>query len=182
MPVRPGMHAGESARITLTPPFENFVIDNHVITSERGERKIRVYRSASGRELHLWGVIPRGEAGYTEELAIGDPALYAAEVLRDALLRRGISIRGQAEARHRFPDEAASAPAKLGTVLAPRAVPAMTRLTASRLLQELGLLVVEHGGDRRGQGRVAGEHRVAVHDGRGLLPGLADQFLDRPAG
>ena len=126
--LRPGMHAGESARITLTPPFENFVIDNHVITSERGERKIRVYRSASGRELHLWGVIPRGEAGYTEELAIGDPALYAAEVLRDALLRRGISIRGQAEARHRFPDEAASAPAKLGTVLAKRESPPLFEL------------------------------------------------------
>src|ERR1700733_7988940 len=104
--LHPAAHVGESARITLTPPFENFVIDNHVVTSERGERKIRVYRSASGRELHVWGVIPRGEAGYTEELAIGDPALYAAEVLRDALLRRGISIRGQAEARHRFPDEA----------------------------------------------------------------------------
>ncbi|MGA2879986.1 MAG: D-alanyl-D-alanine carboxypeptidase/D-alanyl-D-alanine-endopeptidase [Bryobacteraceae bacterium] len=126
--LRPGVHAGESARITLTPPFENFVIDNRVVTSERGARKIQVYRSASGRELHVWGVIPRGDAGYTQELAIGDPALYAAEVLRDALQQRGISIRGEAVARHRFPDEAASAPAKLDVVLAERESPPLFEL------------------------------------------------------
>ena len=112
--LRPAEHPGGLARIALAPPFENFVIDNHVVTMERGARRIRFYRSASGRELHLWGTIPKGDAGYAQELAIGDPALYAAEVLRDALLRRGISIRGDAVASHRFPDEsaeAASAPA-----------------------------------------------------------------------
>ena len=116
--LRPGAHAGDSARIALTPPFENFAIDNHVITTERGERKIEIYRSASGLELHLWGTIPKGDAGTTQELAIGDPALYAAEVLRDALLRRGISIHGAAVARHRFPDELAAGPPKLEVVLA----------------------------------------------------------------
>jgi D-alanyl-D-alanine carboxypeptidase/D-alanyl-D-alanine-endopeptidase (penicillin-binding protein 4) len=116
--LRPAARVGDSARITLTPPFENFVIDNHVITSERGEKKIQVYRNASGRELHLWGTIPKGDAGTTEELAIGDPALYAAEVLRDALLRRGVSIHGEAVARHRFPDETTAGPPKLEVVFA----------------------------------------------------------------
>jgi serine-type D-Ala-D-Ala carboxypeptidase/endopeptidase (penicillin-binding protein 4) len=115
--LRPGAHAGDSARITLTPAFENFAIDNHVITTERGERKIELYRSASGRELHLWGAIPKGDAGTTQELAIDDPALYAAQVLRDALLRRGISIHGDAVPRHRFPDET-SGPPKMEVVLA----------------------------------------------------------------
>jgi serine-type D-Ala-D-Ala carboxypeptidase/endopeptidase (penicillin-binding protein 4) len=115
----PAARAGDSARITLTPPFENFAIDNHVATTERGQKKIEIYRSASGLELHLWGTIPKSDAGYTQELAIGDPALYAAEVLRDALLRRGISIRGEAVTRHRFPDEAApSESPKLAFVLA----------------------------------------------------------------
>src|SRR3984957_13721174 len=53
--LRPAARAGDSARITLAPLFENFAIDNHVITTERGERKIEIYRSASGLELHLWG-------------------------------------------------------------------------------------------------------------------------------
>jgi serine-type D-Ala-D-Ala carboxypeptidase/endopeptidase (penicillin-binding protein 4) len=115
--LRPAEHAGGLARITLAPPFENFAIDNRVVTSERGERKIEFYRSASGRELHVWGKLPRGDAVFREELAIGDPALYAAEVLRDALLRRGVTIRGEAVARHRFPDEISDTATKLDVVL-----------------------------------------------------------------
>lgn len=114
--LRPATRAGDLARIALAPPFENFAIDNRVTTIEHGIRKIRFYRSASGRELHLWGVIPKADTGYVQELAIGDPALYAAEVLRDALLRRGISVRGDAVARHRFPDEAGE-PSRPPTVL-----------------------------------------------------------------
>jgi D-alanyl-D-alanine carboxypeptidase/D-alanyl-D-alanine-endopeptidase (penicillin-binding protein 4) len=116
--LRPGAHAGDLARIALTPPFENFAIDNRVLTVERGERKIEFYRSASGHELHIWGAIPKGEAGFAQELAIGDPALYAAEVLRDALEQRGISIHGGALGRHRFPDEKTEAPTQLNVLLA----------------------------------------------------------------
>ncbi len=126
--LRPGAQPGDSARITLTPPFENFVIDNRVVTVERGDRKIETYRSASGRELHIWGTIPKGDAVYTQELAIGDPALYAAEVLRSALLERGVSIRGDAVARHRFPDEAASAPLQLNVLLAEHHSPPLFEL------------------------------------------------------
>jgi serine-type D-Ala-D-Ala carboxypeptidase/endopeptidase (penicillin-binding protein 4) len=116
--LHPVARAGGLARITLAPAFENFVIDNRVVTTERGERKIEFYRSASGRELHVWGVIPKAGGEYTVELAIGDPALYAAEALRDALLRRGISISGDARARHRFPDEAVSPTPNVDVVLA----------------------------------------------------------------
>jgi D-alanyl-D-alanine carboxypeptidase/D-alanyl-D-alanine-endopeptidase (penicillin-binding protein 4) len=126
--LHPGVHAGDPARITLTPAFENFTIDNRVVTMERGERRVEFYRSASGRELHIWGAIPKADPGYTQELAIGDPALYAAEVLRDALLRRGISIRGDALARHRFPDETTSALPKLEVVLAQHSSPSLFEL------------------------------------------------------
>jgi serine-type D-Ala-D-Ala carboxypeptidase/endopeptidase (penicillin-binding protein 4) len=125
--LRPGAHAGDLARIALTPPFENFAIDNRVLTVEHGERKIEFYRSALGRELHIWGTIPKGDAGYAQELAIGDPALYAAEVMRAALLQRGISIHGDALARHRFPDEKAADP-KPDVVLAERRAPPLLDL------------------------------------------------------
>jgi D-alanyl-D-alanine carboxypeptidase/D-alanyl-D-alanine-endopeptidase (penicillin-binding protein 4) len=124
----PADRAGDLARITLAPPFENFAIDNRVLTADRGERKIEFYRSASGRELHLWGTIGKRDAGFTEELAIGDPALYAAEVLRDALLRRGVAIRGGVAAEHRFPDEASAQPPKLEVVLAERHSPRLLDL------------------------------------------------------
>ena len=63
-----------------------------------------------------------------QELAIGDPAQYAAEVLRDALLRRGVGIGGQAVARHRFPDEIADAMPKLNVVLAEHHSPPLLEL------------------------------------------------------
>lgn len=105
MTVRPAQRVGDLARLALAPAFENFVMDNRVVTTERGNRKIEFYRSASGSELHIWGTIPKGDPGYTQELAIGDPALYAAQVLRDALIERGISIHGSAVGVHRFADE-----------------------------------------------------------------------------
>jgi D-alanyl-D-alanine carboxypeptidase/D-alanyl-D-alanine-endopeptidase (penicillin-binding protein 4) len=126
--LRPAEQAGGLARITLAPPFENFAIDNHVLTIDRGERKIDFYRTASGRELHIWGKLPRGDAGFREELAIGDPALYAAEVLRDALLRRGITIRGEAVASHRFPDESSVNAPNVNVVLAERRSPPLLDL------------------------------------------------------
>lgn len=131
--LRPGAQEGDLARVTLTPAFENFVIDNRVTTGERGERKIEFYRNASGRELHIWGVIGKRDAGFTEALAIGDPALYAAKVLRDALLQRGVEIRGPAVARHHFPDDrpqndaVASVP-QPGVVLAERQSPPLIEL------------------------------------------------------
>jgi serine-type D-Ala-D-Ala carboxypeptidase/endopeptidase (penicillin-binding protein 4) len=126
--IHPSAHAGDLARLTLAPSFENFVIDNRVVTSERGERRIQVYRSASGRELHVWGTIPKAGPAFIEELAIGDPALYAAEVLRDALLERGVSIAGEAMARHRFPDEIFSAPPTPAVVLAEHHSPPLFEL------------------------------------------------------
>ena len=116
--VRPGARAGDLAQIALTPPFENFTIDNRVLTTARGTRKIESYRSASGSELHVWGVIPKADPGYSLELAVGDPALYAAQVLRSALVRRGVSIPGSAIARHHFPDEPSETPAQLAVLLA----------------------------------------------------------------
>ena len=121
--LRPGESAGDVARIKLAPAFEDFAIDNRVLTVEHGERKIEFYRGTSGRELHIWGTLPIGGPGLTEELAIGDPALYAAQILRDALLRRGIAIFGEAVARHRFPDELTDIATKLDVVLAERRSP-----------------------------------------------------------
>ena len=58
-------------------------------------------RPAGTRQVLLWGSIPAG-AAVTESVAIDDPAYYAACALYDALLRRGISIRGRPVARHRL--------------------------------------------------------------------------------
>jgi serine-type D-Ala-D-Ala carboxypeptidase/endopeptidase (penicillin-binding protein 4) len=124
----PAARAGDLARIALTPPFEDFVIDNRVVTIEHGLRHVRFYRSASASELHLWGSISKADTGYVQELAVGDPALYSAQVLREALLERGVAVRGDARARHRFPDETAAAAAPRTVVLAERHSPPLAEL------------------------------------------------------
>lgn len=127
--LRPGAHAGDLAQVWLKPAFEYFSIDNRVRTAAGGERKVEIERA--GRQVHLRGVLPVRDPGMTELLAIDDPAQYAAEVLRDALERRGVAIHGQAVARHRFADESADDPGAASeprVVLANRASPPLAEL------------------------------------------------------
>jgi hypothetical protein len=56
-------------------------------------------RLPGARQLRIWGALPLQDPGDTEVLGIDDPALYAAIALRDALVRRGIAIRGEAAGR-----------------------------------------------------------------------------------
>ncbi len=63
---------------------------------------------------------------WSEEVAIDDPALYAAYALCDALTRRGVSIAGRPVARHRMSTADYEAP--IGTVVASRTSPPMVEL------------------------------------------------------
>ncbi len=89
---------GDPARVAIEPPLEFYQIDNQVRPG--ATRKIRVEREPGSRQLRIWGTLPLKGPGQSENLAIHDPALYAAVALRDALARRGVAIRG--EAIHRF--------------------------------------------------------------------------------
>ena len=105
--VRPGFREGEPAALTLNPPREYYTIDNRVRTvAAGGERHIRFHRAPASFELQLWGTIPLHDSG--EDLALGmeDPALYAAQALRDDLESRGIVVVGRAVSDH-FLGEAA---------------------------------------------------------------------------
>jgi D-alanyl-D-alanine carboxypeptidase/D-alanyl-D-alanine-endopeptidase (penicillin-binding protein 4) len=161
--IRPAAHPGDLAHIMLSPSLEYFSIDNRVRTETGGARKVAFDRSANGRQLHIAGVMPAGDEGMTELLAVDDPAVYAAEVLRDALLRRGIAVQGRAVARHRFSDDApdpAEATATPGFVLAEKSSPRLSEilqvvdkvsqnLHAEVMLREVGL-VTGHSGSREG--------------------------------
>ncbi len=157
--IRPAARAGDPATLSLLPPFEYFSIDNRVRTQEGGERRVNFDRKTSGRQVHIWGSIPIGDAGMTQLLAVDDPALYAAEVLRDALLRRGISIHGKAVSRHRMSDDAFNPDqARPRVVLAQRSSPPLAELLqvidkvsqnlhAEVMLREVGA-VAKHFGSR----------------------------------
>jgi serine-type D-Ala-D-Ala carboxypeptidase/endopeptidase (penicillin-binding protein 4) len=124
--IRGGASAGDDAEITVDPAIEYYAIDNRLATIGHGsEPKIRMSRPAGTSQVLLWGSIPAGVA-VTESVAIDDPAYYAACALYDALLRRGVSIRGRPVARHRLASEDYDPAA--GTVVASRVSPPMTDL------------------------------------------------------
>ena len=99
----PGVNPGDPARLSLTPSLPYFLLDSRVTTSaNKSEEKIRVDRAPGSRLVELSGRIgPRN--GTTLELAVDDPARYAAFALRASLRRRGIQVDGDIAARHRGP-------------------------------------------------------------------------------
>jgi D-alanyl-D-alanine carboxypeptidase/D-alanyl-D-alanine-endopeptidase (penicillin-binding protein 4) len=105
--VAPGSRESDPARIILTPPVEYYEIDNRV-RSGVGGRKIQIDRLPGARQLRIWGALPvQDAAGDTEVVGIDDPALYAAIAFRDALVRHGVAIRGEARAVHLYPSQVA---------------------------------------------------------------------------
>jgi len=104
--VRPGETEGDSADATLSADVGQIVLISQVTTVAAGVRgRIRLERAANTNELRVYGTIAAGAKPYTALLAVPDPALYAAQVLTEALERRGVRVRRASMARHRLGTE-----------------------------------------------------------------------------
>jgi len=116
--VKPGVRAGERAAFTLSPTPEYYHVDNRVLTAPEGSmRAIATVRRPGSHQVELRGSIALDDPGYGEALAIDQPAEWAALLLRDALVQRGVVVHGTARARHQLP------PA-LNSVVSPASTPA----------------------------------------------------------
>jgi D-alanyl-D-alanine carboxypeptidase/D-alanyl-D-alanine-endopeptidase (penicillin-binding protein 4) len=132
--ITPGDAVGDLAHVSVSPQLEFLTIDNRVRTTAGGPRKVMADGRPGSFELQFWGTIPLGSKGDLNALAAPDPAVFAAALLRDALIRRGVEVRGQAVARHRFLDDVtdpllseAAAPV-VGTELARRVSPPLIQI------------------------------------------------------
>jgi D-alanyl-D-alanine carboxypeptidase/D-alanyl-D-alanine-endopeptidase (penicillin-binding protein 4) len=130
--VVPGMREGEPARLSLQPDLEYFDILNEVQTT-KGAKAALAWERLPGRLLLFRGALPPGAPPRVEQIAVDDPALFAAEYFRQALLRRGVEIRGVARARHRMsaehlPDDKAAQHAAPHTVIHIRLSPPLSEL------------------------------------------------------
>ncbi len=191
--LRPGEAAGDRATVRFAPPLDYFAVENRVVTIDGAGARVRFDRPAGSRQLLFWGGIRRGGAGMSQIAAVDDPARFAAFALREALLRRGVTVTGDAVARHRWPYEAADLRhaeepwAPRGEVLAFRVSPplAETLKVVNKVSQNLHAEIVlrEVGRARRNIGsREAGleemkaflaeigvpEREVRLEDGSGL--------------
>jgi D-alanyl-D-alanine carboxypeptidase/D-alanyl-D-alanine-endopeptidase (penicillin-binding protein 4) len=104
--IHPAARSGELAAISFQPAIEYYAVDNQVLTvAGEKEARIRLTRMPGSRQILVWGTIPLAGATIRETVAVDDPALFAACALYDALVRRGVVMRGRPVARHRGPSQ-----------------------------------------------------------------------------
>ncbi|MGI9100841.1 MAG: D-alanyl-D-alanine carboxypeptidase/D-alanyl-D-alanine endopeptidase [Terriglobales bacterium] len=100
--VMPGAAVGERAFINITPFPDYYHLDNRIMTTPAGTgpRTVSLSRDPGSKQLTLWGNIPVDDPGFDESLAIEDPADFAAQLFRQMLERRGITVYGRSRAKH----------------------------------------------------------------------------------
>src|SRR5204863_2036219 len=82
--VHPGAREGDLAALEMNPPLEFHRIDNRIRTAAAGtERRIHYDRLPGSFDLRVWGTIPLRDRGQDLQMAMEDPALYAAMALRN---------------------------------------------------------------------------------------------------
>jgi D-alanyl-D-alanine carboxypeptidase/D-alanyl-D-alanine-endopeptidase (penicillin-binding protein 4) len=108
--------------VQVFPPVQFYRIDNRVrtVAPRKEPGRVRIHRDPGGAVVHLWGEIRVNDPGQAVFLAIDDPALFAAKALREALVRRGIGIAGDARSRHAMPFDETPAERSYAFVLASR--------------------------------------------------------------
>lgn len=153
--ITPGARAGEHANLTLSRRVEFLTIDHRVTTGQRGSiPSIQLRQVPASRQWIITGNIPVGHAAIVEEIPVDDPAAFGATALYDALIRRGVEVRGRPVAHHRPQGAPYVAPA--GSEVALRQSPPLTELL--RVLEKVSqnlhaeLILREVGRVRRQEG------------------------------
>jgi len=97
--VRPGERVGDPVRVILSPPSDYVTVVARAVTAAEGTpQRIEIERGLQDNVVEIRGTMPRESLGYRAAIAVHDPALYAAALFREALLRRGIRVHGRAVA------------------------------------------------------------------------------------
>lgn len=93
--ILPGERAGDAAQIAANPRTDFIEIENRLVTVDRAvDRAFSATRAPGSRRVVVSGRIPLGASESSEGVAVPEPALFAASLLRDELSRRGVVVRG----------------------------------------------------------------------------------------
>ena len=91
----PGEKAGDHVDAAVNPPTPEFVVDNQVITSASGVRADLTLKREPGSNLvTVLGTLPAKSNPRHLTLAIQEPALHAAAMLKRLLEERGVKVDG----------------------------------------------------------------------------------------
>jgi D-alanyl-D-alanine carboxypeptidase/D-alanyl-D-alanine-endopeptidase (penicillin-binding protein 4) len=100
--IQPGDRPGEKAFLSIAPYATYYQVDNRVITTPAGTgpRRLYITRQPGANQITFWGNIPLDDQGASEAVAIEDPASFAAQVFRQMLEQRGVTVYGHTRTRH----------------------------------------------------------------------------------
>ena len=99
--ITPGATTVDLPLAVLSPPTTHFRFDIEASTVAAGKpTALRLEQRPGSDLIHIYGTIALG-ASYSDDIAIDDPAQYAAERFKSLLEARGVIIDGQPRAEHR---------------------------------------------------------------------------------
>jgi D-alanyl-D-alanine carboxypeptidase/D-alanyl-D-alanine-endopeptidase (penicillin-binding protein 4) len=91
---------GGNASVVVNPNSSPVHLTNTTKTGERDETTaIGIVRDLSSNEVHIWGDFPVNGRAFSAFLAVHDPASWAANLLRQALISRGVKVTGEGRSR-----------------------------------------------------------------------------------
>jgi D-alanyl-D-alanine carboxypeptidase/D-alanyl-D-alanine-endopeptidase (penicillin-binding protein 4) len=104
MTITPGSAPGVPASVMLDPIAPYYTVDMSALTTgpARSGNHLQIERSVGSKVLRVYGSIAVDSSPEEEEIAIQDPAEYAAAALKSMLEARGILVTGIARAKHRI--------------------------------------------------------------------------------
>lgn len=108
--LKPGAKPGDPITYELSPDMPWYSIDT--VDAKTGEAKsgshLAIDRMPDSRNIRIYGSIAADSAPDNEELAINDPADYAATAFKMLLEQRGIKVDGKPVSKHRLPQNEGS--------------------------------------------------------------------------
>jgi len=102
--IAPGPAPGDPATYTWLPQMDYFTLQSSIRTVASGpgvKTTLGAQRDPNSNTVRLWGTIPVNAQPSSLALAANDPAILAAEALRERLLTHGVRVLGTTAARHR---------------------------------------------------------------------------------
>ena len=100
--VLPGDHVGDKAFVSISPFADYYTLDNRILTTPpgTGPRNLHITREPGSMHLTIWGTLPLDDVGFSDALAIDDPAEFAAQLFRNILEKRGVVVYGRSRTHH----------------------------------------------------------------------------------
>ncbi|MBO0863203.1 MAG: D-alanyl-D-alanine carboxypeptidase/D-alanyl-D-alanine-endopeptidase [Chloracidobacterium sp.] len=95
--VTPATRVGAPPSIKVQPETGYLKIVNNAKTVASGQTRIGVNRPLDSNTVEFFGGIPHRASEFKVNIAAHDPARFAATLLKEALARRGVRVRGKVE-------------------------------------------------------------------------------------